>query len=81
LPPYPSTKFPTLSPYYSNTGRPAKYQAEILRSLIAMTHLKIYSITKWVRKLRSDRILAIICGFDPDNVPGVGTFYDFLNRF
>jgi len=35
-----------LSPYYSNTGRPAKYQAEILRSLVAMTHLKIHSITK-----------------------------------
>jgi len=70
-----------LSPYYSNTGRPAKYQAEILRSLIAMVHLKTYSITRWVEKLKKDRILAIICGFDPDDVPGVGTFYDFLNRF
>jgi hypothetical protein len=42
-----------------------------------MTHLKIHSITKWVRKLKKDRILAIICGFDPDDV----SFYDFLNRF
>jgi len=81
LPPYPSTKIPTLSPYYSNTGRPDKYQAEILRSLIAMVHLKTYSITRWVERLKKDRILAIICGFDPDNVPGVGTFYDFLNSF
>ncbi|MBC7320180.1 hypothetical protein H5T89_06015 [bacterium] len=32
-----------MSPYYSNTGRPAKFQAEILRSLVAMTYLKIYS--------------------------------------
>ncbi|MGC8889536.1 MAG: hypothetical protein ACP5PC_02410, partial [bacterium] len=70
-----------LSPYYSNTGRPAKYQAEILRSLIAMVHLRIYSITNWVKKLKNDKTLAIICGFDPDDVPGVGTFYDFLNRF
>jgi len=70
-----------LSPYYSNTGRPAKYQAEILRSLVAMTHLRIHSITNWVKKLRTDRVLAIICGFDPDNIPGVGTFYDFLSRF
>jgi CRISPR/Cas system-associated protein Cas10 (large subunit of type III CRISPR-Cas system) len=81
LPPYPSTKIPTLSPYYSNTGRPAKYQAEILRSLIAMTHLKIHSITKWVRKLKNDKVLSIICGFDLDDIPGIGTFYDFLNRF
>lgn len=70
-----------LSPYYSNTGRPAKYQAEILRSLVAMTHLRIHSITNWVKKLRTDRVLAIICGFDPDDIPGVGTFYDFLSRF
>jgi len=70
-----------LSSYYSSTGRPTKYQAEILRSLVAMVYLRIYSITKWVKKLRSDKVLAIICGFDPDDVPGVGTFYDFLDRF
>jgi hypothetical protein len=50
-----------------------------------MTHLKIHSITKWVRKLKNNKVLSIICsiicGFDPDDVPGVGTFYDFLNRF
>jgi hypothetical protein len=46
-----------------------------------MTHLKIHSITKWVGKLKNDKVLSIICGFDPDDVPGVGTFYDFLNRF
>ena len=70
-----------LSPYYSNTGRPAKYQPEILRSLVAMVHLKTYSITRWVKRLKNDRVLATICGFDPDDVPGIGTFYDFLNRF
>jgi len=73
--------YKVLSPYYSNTGRPAKFQAEILRSLIAMVHLRIYSITAWVKKLKTDKVLAIICGFDPDDVPGIGTFYDFLNRF
>lgn len=45
--------YKVLAPYYSHTGRPAKFQAEILRSLIAMTHLRIYSITKWVKKLRT----------------------------
>jgi metal-dependent hydrolase (beta-lactamase superfamily II) len=46
-----------------------------------MTHLKIHSITKWVRKLKNDKVLSIICGFDLDDIPGIGTFYDFLNRF
>ena len=56
------------------------YQAEILRSLIAMSHLRIHSITNWVKKLKTDRVLATICGFDPDDIPGIGTFYDFMNR-
>jgi len=46
-----------------------------------MVHLKTYIITRWVEKLKKDKILAIICGFDPDDVPGVSIFYDFLNRF
>jgi len=49
--------------------------------LFAIVHPKIYSITKWVKKSSSDRLLAIICSFDPDDVPSVGTFYDFPNRF
>ncbi len=72
--------YEVLSPLYSNTGRPAMYQAEILRSLIAMGHLRIHSITNWIKKLKTDRVLATICGFDPDNIPGIGTFYDFMNR-
>ena len=49
-----------LSPYYSNTGRPAKYQVEILRSLIAMVHLKTYSITRWVKKLKVEKYLSVL---------------------
>ncbi len=56
------------------------YQAEILRSLIAMSHLKIHSITNWVKKLKTDIVLATICGFDPDDIHSVSTFYDFMNR-
>jgi hypothetical protein len=37
------------------------------------------SITKWVRKMRSYPFYAIISGFLPYDVPGVGTFYDFMN--
>lgn len=25
-------------------------------------------------------VLAIICGFEPDDTPGVGTFYEFIDR-
>ncbi len=73
--------FQILSPFYSSKGRPALYQAEILRSLVVMSHLRIDSITQWVKMLRSDSIFRIICGFPNDYCPGVGNFYDFLHRF
>ena len=38
------------------------------------------SITKWVNKLKSEPFWAIISGFNPAEVPGVGTFYDFEDR-
>jgi hypothetical protein len=46
-----------------------------------MACLENYSVTRWVKILKKDKLLATICGFDPDDVPGIGTFYDFLNRF
>jgi len=72
---------PHLRILYPNVGRPAQYQPEILRSLVLMVHYRVFSITHWVKILRSDEICAIACGFDPNDVPGVGTFCDFLNRF
>ncbi len=65
---------------YSCTGRPAKYQPEIFRALVVMIHLK-EGITSFVERLRAHPLLAVACGFEPDSVPGVGTFYDFLDRF
>ena len=38
------------------------------------------SISDWVDNLKSDPFWAILSGFEPDNVPGVGTFYDFEDR-
>lgn len=54
---------------------------EILRSLALMVHFKEESIDAWVLRLRSDDLLAVICGFVPGRIPGVGTFYDLLDRF
>jgi len=69
-----------IAKYYPDQGRPAVNQPELLRALIAMNHIKCDAITRLVDKLRSEPVLAIACGFDIDTVPGVGTFYDFINR-
>jgi hypothetical protein len=52
----------------------------MLRSLILMTIKKEPSITKWVEQTRIHSHLAILAGFDPDDTPGIGTYYDFMNR-
>lgn len=38
------------------------------------------SITKWVATLKSEPFWAIISGFNPESVPGIGTFYGFEDR-
>ncbi len=38
------------------------------------------SITKWIKKLKSNPFWAIVSGFHPANIPGVGTLYDFEDR-
>ena len=70
-----------LSQCYALTGRPAENQPEILRSLVMMVLGHEDSVDSWVERLRNDDILAIICGFLPGEIPGVGTYYDLLNRF
>jgi len=64
---------------YSCMGRPAVKQAQIFRALVVMNHYK-QGISAFVFRLKSDPVLAAACGFEPDSVPGVGTFYDFLDR-
>jgi hypothetical protein len=45
-----------------------------------MTLLHIHSITNWVSNLKAFPLLALLSGFQPQDVPGVGTLYDFINR-
>lgn len=73
---------PLLSRCFSSSmGRPVLYDPVcILRSLVFMLDLGYHSVTKWVEKLRSDDILAVLSGFEPHKTPGVGTFYDFFDR-
>jgi len=65
---------------HSFTGKLSQNQPEIFRALVAMTHLK-EGITSFVERVKSHPLLAVICDFEPDVIPGVGIFYDFLNRF
>lgn len=86
---------PLLQSTYSKStqGAPPKDAAALLRSLTLMIYCKETSISLWVSKLRSDPFYAILSGFTPacyfsykaegisaDKIPGVGTFYDFMDR-
>ncbi|MEW8987634.1 MAG: transposase, partial [Bacillus sp. (in: firmicutes)] len=76
-----------------NKGAPPKDAAALFRSLILMAFTGETSIPRWVETLKSDPFYAILSGFLPacfstykvdgifaDSLPGVGTFYDFMDR-
>ena len=76
-----------LSQYYSTTGRPAKNQAQILRSLILFVLLfnktsAGLSLTTWVNEtLPGDPVLVALVGCaDYAQLPPIGSYYDFMNR-
>lgn len=76
-----------LSRLYSTTGRPARHQAQILRSLILFAFLfnrtdARLSLTVWVREvLPSSPVLTALTGCCcADDLPPLGSYYDFMNR-
>jgi len=70
-----------LESLYSPVKRsPPRPPTSMLRSLLLMTHLKIPSITKWVKQTRTVPLFAILAGFERDDTPGIGTYYDFFRR-
>ncbi len=38
------------------------------------------SVTKWVGETRPSSVPDILTGYDPDETPGIGTYYDFFDR-
>lgn len=74
--------------FYSAAGRPAKNQAQILRSLILFvllfnrTSARI-SLTVWVRETLPGSIaFTVLVGCtSPNQLPPLGSYYDFMNRF
>jgi hypothetical protein len=70
-----------LAPLYSaDKGRIARDPVCMLRSCLAMMLCGVTSFDVWVQMMRDDPFYALISGFHPGNVPGVGTFYDFQDR-
>lgn len=70
-----------LSRFYPPMGRPAKNQAQIIRSLVLMMSLGFTSLTAWVRKLCADSLLAMLVGCTPDSLPPLGSYFDLMDRF
>jgi hypothetical protein len=72
---------PLLSVLYSDRqGRPARDPVSMLRSCLTMMECGVTSFDVWVKMMHDDPFYAIISGFDPRDIPGVGTFYDFQDR-
>ena len=76
-----------LSQYYSTTGRPAKHQAQLLRSLILFallfnrTDAKL-SLTSWVNIVLPTNpvLIALIGCSSKHDLPPLGSYYDFMDR-
>lgn len=73
--------------FYSPCGRPAKHQAQILRSFILLallfnqTSAKL-SLPLWVEALSKNRELAALIGRrSTDELPPLGSYFDFMDRF
>lgn len=74
-----------LEPFYSPTGRPAMNQPQILRSFILFFLLVSYGLIKpslslWIDRLKSDRILAALIGCTVNSLPPLGSYFDFMDR-
>lgn len=69
-----------VSDYSPTQGRPAIPPEDMLRSWVLMEACQITSVDQWVATMRAIPYYAILSGFDPNQVPGVGTFFDFEAR-
>jgi len=66
---------------YSTLGPEPRDPASMMRSYLLMLRVRPdIGVTKWVDQLQTNRLYAILSGFEPGDVPGVGTFYDFFAR-
>jgi hypothetical protein len=73
---------------YSDMGRPAKNQSQIIRSLVLFTFLfgkteAVFSLTAWVNNVLpfNPVYIALIGCRDRDSLPPLGSYYDLMKRF
>lgn len=66
--------------YVAGKGCPARHPVCMLRCCLAMMLCGVTSFDVWVQMMRDEAFYALISGFHPHKVPGVGTFYDFQDR-
>lgn len=72
---------PIVRHLYSPTlGAPAFPPEDMFRSLVAMVLCGVFSFDVWVDMMCSHPFYAVISGFDPQDVPAVGTFCLFVDR-
>ena len=66
---------------YSLRGPQPRDPASLFRSylLLLMTNPTM-GLTEWIHEMRRTPIYALLSGFEPGDLPGVGTFYDFFKR-
>ena len=73
--------YPILATLYSdNRGRPARHPVCMFRTCLAMMECGVTSFDVWGQMMHDDPFYALISGFHPADLPGVGTFYDFQDR-
>ena len=65
---------------YSVFGPEPRLPSDMLRAILVSVAFKITSYTRFAADLKENHLHAIISGFMVGDTPGVGTFYDFLNR-
>ena len=78
----------SIQDFYSADGRPAKHQAQILRSLVLFVLLfnktkARTSLTLWVRDVLPASIaLTVLIGCPSvEELPPLASYYDFMDRF
>ena len=65
---------------YSVFGPRPRTPSGMQRSYLLSIDFKVTSLTDWAAQLKINPLYAILSGFEVGDTPGVGTFYDFLNR-
>ena len=65
---------------YSVFGPRPRTPSCMQRSYLLSIDFKITLLTDWAAQLKINPLYAILSGFEVGDTPGVGTFYDFLNR-